>query len=251
MSNSGSLSGKTAIVTGASRGIGRAIATRLASEGATLLLNCRTNQDALEDLAAELEHSTGSRPALFVGDVSEEGVPERIAEAAIKAGGSIDVLVNNAAVVTAELLTMTEDEDIDRMIDTNIKGVTRLTKAVLPTMVRQRGGSIVNLSSVAATRPWRGNAVYAGTKGFIDSFTRACAIEWGRKGIRVNAVAPGPVETDMLTEALAMDKEKVVSGIILGRLGTPEEIAAAVAFLASDESSFITGHVLTADGGTA
>lgn len=251
MSISGSLSGKTAIVTGASRGIGRAIAARLAAEEATLLINCRTSQDALEELADELEQVTGRRPALFVGDVGDEGVPEMIAEAAMELDGSIDILVNNAAVVTAELLTMTEDKDVDRMIDTNIKGVVRLTKAVLPAMVRQRRGSIVNLSSVAATRPWRGNAVYAGTKGFIDSFTRACAIEWGRKGIRVNAVAPGPIETDMLTEALAMDKEKVVNGIILGRLGTPEEIAAAVAFLASEDASFITGHILTADGGTA
>lgn len=245
------LSGKTAIVTGASRGIGRAIAARMAREGADLLLTCRTNRDKLEEMADDLEREFGKRPSLFVGDIGENGIIEQIAEAAIKLNDRIDILVNNAAVVTSELLTMTDDEDVDRMIDTNIKGVVRLTRAVLPTMVRQRGGSIVNLSSVAATRPWRGNAVYAGTKGFIDSFTKACAIEWGRKGIRVNAVAPGPVETDMLTEALAMDREKVVKGIMLGRLGTPEEIAAAVAFLASDEASFITGTILTVDGGTA
>jgi 3-oxoacyl-[acyl-carrier protein] reductase len=151
-------------------------------------------------------------------------------------------------VVADDLLAVLSDEELEAMIATNITGLVRLTRAALKPMLRQRWGCIVNLSSVLASRPGRGNAVYAGTKGFVESFTRALAVEVGRKGVRVNAVAPGVIETEMSRGPRALAGETIRERIALRRFGEPEEVAGLVAFLASDEGAYISGAVLPVDG---
>jgi 3-oxoacyl-[acyl-carrier protein] reductase len=242
------LADKVAIVTGASRGIGRAVAERFAAEGARLVLNCLQDQAALDEVRSACE-SAGAEVETVVGDVAEGDTAQILMEAAVNRFGRIDILVNNAAVALDDLLAMQTDEAIDRMVRTNVVGVVRLTRAVTRPMMQRRSGVIINLSSVAASKPARGNAVYAGTKGFVESFTRALAVELGRKGIRVNAVAPGVIETNMSASVVAVAHETIRERIAMRRLGSAGEVASMVAALASDEAGYVNGAVIPIDGG--
>lgn len=246
MSNLG-LTGSVAIVTGASRGIGRATALRLAAEGARLVLSFRRDHAAMAEVE-EACRTAGADVTSLGADIGQPEAAAALCDLALARHGRVDLLVNNAAVVVDSLLATLTDEEIDAMVQTNVLGVTRMARAVLRPMLRQRSGCIVNLSSAAATRPGRGSAVYAGTKGFVESFTRALAVEVGRKGVRVNAVAPGVIETDMTAPVLALDKDAVVQRMALRRLGRPDEVAAAVAWLASAQSSYLSGAVIPVDG---
>lgn len=239
---------KAIVITGASRGIGRAIAERVSGAGTRLLLCYRDNHQA----AAEVERvcrERGAEVMLFSGDLCEPGMPDKLKDAALDRFGSIDVLVNNAAVVHEDLLAMLADDELDAMIATNIGAVTRLTRAFVRPMLRQRSGSIVNVSSMLAARPSRGNAVYAGTKGYIESFTRAMAVELGAKNIRVNAVCPGLIETGMSQAVRVLAGDELRKDIPLRRFGQPAEVANVVAFLASDEAAYVTGSIFGVHGG--
>lgn len=241
------LEGKVALVSGASRGIGRAIALRLAREGARLVLGYRERAG----LAAEVEglcRAEGTDAFAVQADLASIDGPRALCEAALARFGALHVLVNNAGCVSEELLATLADDELEQMVAVNVLGLVRLTRAALRPMLRQRSGCIINLSSVAARHPARGNAVYAGTKGFVESFTRALAVEVGRKGIRVCAVAPGVVETGMTEAVRALAGDRILEGIALGRYGRPEEVAALCAHLASDEGAYITGATLPVDG---
>jgi len=241
------LDNKTAIVTGASRGIGRAIAERLAREGARLVLNASRESAHLRE-AEKACRALGAEVAAVAGDIGEEKVARSICREAVATFGSLDVLVNNAGVTGGELLVLLHDRKMEKMISTNIVGLVRMCRAAIRPMLEQRSGSIINLSSVQAMKPGRGNTVYAGTKGFVESFTRAVAVEMGKKNIRVNAVAPGVIETEMSDEVRALAGAALKDRIALKRFGRPEDVASLVAFLASDDAAYINGAVLPVDG---
>jgi 3-oxoacyl-[acyl-carrier protein] reductase len=242
------LSGKVAIVTGASRGIGRAVAERLAREGARLVLSSRRGGDPLHATAAACAEA-GAQVEVLEGDVGDPAVAVALAARAQERFGRIDLLVSCAGVSLEELLVTTGDDAVRRVVETNVLGTVWAARAVVPAMLRQRSGCVVNLSSSLARRPARGSSVYAGTKGFVEAFTAALAAEVGRKGIRVVAVAPGLVETDM-TAAIRRDAPEAVLGrTAAGRGARPEEIAGTIAFLASDDATYVNGAVLAVDGG--
>ncbi|HEY3354232.1 MAG TPA: SDR family oxidoreductase [Polyangia bacterium] len=238
---------RVAIVTGASRGIGRAVAVRLAQEGTELVLGHARDAAAMDETVAACR-AAGADPAVVRIDVTAADAPAALVGAAL-ARGRLDVLVNNAGAVADDLLAVATDADLDRMLAVNIAALTRLTRAALRPMLRQRGGAIVNLSSVLATRPGRGNAIYAGTKGFVEAFTRALAVEVGGKGIRVNAVAPGIIATGMTRAVQALAGAALRERVALRRLGTAAEVAAAVAFLCSADAAYVSGAILAVDGG--
>jgi 3-oxoacyl-[acyl-carrier protein] reductase len=243
----GRLQGRAAIVTGASGAMGRAISVRLAREGAHLVLAYNRSEEAAREVWRACREA-GAEVFLCPGDLTEEATAQALVDAALERIGSVEILVNNAAQVSEGLLVTLDEDEIQAMVQTNVLGLVRLSRAALKPMLRCRQGSIINVSSVLATRPGRGNAVYAGTKGFVESFTRALAVEVGRKGVRVNAVAPGVIEAGMGQAVRSLLAGRLRERVALDRLGRVEEVAAAVAYLASDEASYVSGAVLAVDG---
>ncbi len=234
-----SLEGKLALVTGASREIGRAIAAELARAGAAVVVGYRTGADEAETLAREL----GGRAVQ--ADVSEPEQAARLVEEA----GELDILVNNAGLTRDGLIARMSDEDWRAVLDTNLGGVFHTCRAAARGMMRRRSGSIVNLTSVVGLHGNPGQTNYAASKAGIIGFTKSLARELASRGVRANAVAPGYIQT-ALTDVLTEDvRQAILANTPLGRLGTPEDVAGAVRFLCSDEASFVTGEVLLVDGG--
>jgi 3-oxoacyl-[acyl-carrier protein] reductase len=242
---------RNVLITGASRGIGAAVTSLLARQGADLLLVYHRDEKAADALSRDLSDAPGTISWVQADVGTKKGCEDIMAAASERFKGRIDGLVNNAGICVEETFLLIEDVDVEKMIAVNILGTVRLTRAVLRPMILQRSGAIVNLSSIAASIGSRGNAVYAGTKGFIESFTKSTAQEVGKKGVRVNAVAPGVIETDMTKSIRSSAESVMVERIALRRIGKPEEAAAAVAFLLSDRASYLSGAVIAVDGGFA
>jgi 3-oxoacyl-[acyl-carrier protein] reductase len=244
----GCLAGLSAIVTGASRGIGRAIATELASEGAAVTANYCTHQEQAEQLVAEIR-SGGGRADAFGADVSSETGVRQLVEFAIAQHGRLDILVCNAGVTRDMLLGSMKLEDWESVIDANLRSVFLSIREVIPHMMSQRSGAIVSLSSIAAERGGRGHANYVASKGAINAITRSLAVELAPRGIRVNAVAPGIIVTDMTKHVRSFAEDELKGQIPLKRFGEPKEVARAVCFLVSPDASYITGEILHVTGG--
>lgn len=241
---------QTAIVTGGSRGIGRAVAMRLAKDGMNLVINYRGNSAAAEE-TERLCRELGAEVLLVQGDVSRTEDCEKLATQAKEAFGRVDVLVNNAGITRDGLLARMTEEDFRGVLDVNLVGPWNMMKAVNRIMMKQRYGRIVNLSSVTGLMGNMGQTNYAAAKAGILGMTKSYAREVASRGITVNAVAPGFIDTDM-TEAMPEGaKDKSITGIPMGRTGKPEDVAEAVAFLASERAGYITGEVLRVDGGMA
>lgn len=242
------LTGKVALVTGASRGIGRAIALRLAGLGARVAVNYNSSADGAARVVEDIQRNGGTAFAIQ-GDVSKLEEAQRVVKATTDAFGRLDILVNNAGTTRDTLLALMKEDDFDHVIATDLKSVFNCSKAVLRPMLKQRYGRIVNISSVAGIVGNPGQTNYSAAKAGIIGFTKAMAKEYASKGIAVNAVAPGYIPTDLTNVLPAEVKEGIVKFVALGRFGTCEEVADAVAFLASDRASYITGQTLAVDGG--
>ena len=240
--------GKVAVVTGGSRGIGRAIALRLAASGARVVVNYHSNEAAANEVVEQVRANGGEAIAVQ-GDVSQPAQAQALIEAAQKAFGRVDVLVNNAGTTRDTLIMRMSEEDWDLVIDTNLKGTFNCIKAATRPMMRQRYGRIVNVTSVSGLGGNAGQANYAAAKAGLVGLTKTVAKELGSRNITCNAVAPGYVPTDLTGSLPPEFVELALQRTLLGRAGTAEDMAAAVAFLASDDASFITGQVLTVDGG--
>ncbi|MCK5257437.1 MAG: 3-oxoacyl-[acyl-carrier-protein] reductase [Deltaproteobacteria bacterium] len=239
---------KIALVTGASRGIGKAIALHLAEEGAQIIINYAKNSEKAKEVVAAVE-LTGGKALAMQADVSCWQEVEKMVDSIYEKFGRIDILVNNAGVNRDELLISMEKEDWDAVINTNLGGLFNCTKAVAKYMMIQKNGRIINMSSVAGERGGRGQSNYAASKGGVNAFTRSVAMELAPKKVTVNAIAPGVIETEMSSTVIRRAKDFILNSVALKRLGQPEEIAKVVAFLASDDSSYITGEVIRVDGG--
>ncbi|WP_179402539.1 3-oxoacyl-ACP reductase FabG [Burkholderia guangdongensis] len=238
---------QVAIVTGASRGIGRAIALELARRGATVIGTATSEAGAAAITAAFAEAGATGRGAVL--NVNDATAAEALIDATVKEFGGLNVLVNNAGITQDQLAMRMKDEDWDAVIDTNLKSVFRLSRAVLRPMMKARGGRIINITSVVGSAGNPGQANYAAAKAGVAGMTRALAREIGSRGITVNCVAPGFIDTDM-TKGLPEDQQTALkTQIPLGRLGSPEDIAHAVAFLASPQAGYITGTTLHVNGG--
>ena len=243
-----SFENRVALVTGGSRGIGRAVCVELAGRGADIVL-CYAGNEAAANETAEECRALGAKVAVVRCDVTDAAAVKDMVAAAVKEFGRIDVLVNNAGITRDGLLMMMPESDFDAVLDTNLKGAFRCTKAVCRQMMKQRYGRIVNLSSVVGVHGNAGQANYAASKAGVIGLTKSAAKELATRGITVNAVAPGYIATDM-TAVLPEDvKAKVQGTIPAARLGEAQEVAKAVAFLASDDAAYITGQVLSVDGG--
>ncbi|MGI9667912.1 MAG: 3-oxoacyl-[acyl-carrier-protein] reductase [Acidimicrobiia bacterium] len=239
-----------ALVTGGSRGIGRAIALKLASSGHAVAVNYASNSAAADDVVAEIEAMGGSAIAV-AADVGNPDAVASLVETVVQSLGPITVLVNNAGITDDGLMLRMGVDQWDRVIETNLRSVFLCTKAVLKGMIRAKGGRIINISSVSGVSGNPGQANYAASKAGIIGFTKSMAKEVGSRGITVNAVAPGFIATDM-TDALGEGvTERVAEQISLGRLGLPEEVASVVGYLASSGASYVTGQTIVVDGGLA
>ncbi|MDP4146576.1 MAG: 3-oxoacyl-[acyl-carrier-protein] reductase [Bacillota bacterium] len=242
------LKGKTAVVTGASRGIGRAIALKFAELGANIVLNYRNSAAAVEEVMQEIE-AKGAKVVAVQGDISDFEDAEKVIKAAVENFGSLDILVNNAGITKDGLLMRMKEEDFDSVININLKGAFNCIRHASPIMLKQKSGRIINISSVVGLTGNAGQLNYASAKAGILGMTKSAARELGSRGITVNAIAPGFIQTDM-TEVLSDKvKESTLNSIPLKKMGAPEDVANAVAFIASDMAAYITGQVLNVDGG--
>lgn len=242
------LDGKCALVTGASRGIGKAVALSLAAAGARVALNFAGNVAAAEAVKAEIE-AAGGVAVLVQADVSDEAAAQDMVKTAADALDGLDILVNNAGITRDGLLLRMKEEDWDAVLSTNLKGIFHCTKAAAKLMMKKRSGRIVNMASVVGLTGNAGQTNYAAAKAGVVGFSKAAAKELASRGITVNVVAPGFIETDMTAALSDAAKEGALAGIPLGRMGKPEDVADAVLFLVSDRASYITGQVLKVDGG--
>jgi len=242
-----SLSNKVAFVTGASQGIGRTIALRLAKEGATVAVAAR-NQEKLNELVAEIT-AAGGKAAAFALDVADEEQVKNTVKAAIAQFGKIDILVNNAGITKDQLVMRMKRADWDAVLQTNLTSAYLCIQQAIPSMLKQRWGRIINITSVFGQMGQAGQANYAASKAGLIGLTMAIAREVGSRNITCNAVAPGFIETAMTATLGDEFKQNAVKQIPLGRVGSSEDVAGAVAFLASDDASYITGHVLSVNGG--
>ncbi|RAV19991.1 3-oxoacyl-[acyl-carrier-protein] reductase [Paenibacillus contaminans] len=242
------LAGKVALVTGASRGIGRAIALRLAEAGADVVVNYAGSEQAAADVVAQIE-ALGRRAMKVQGDVGSSAAAEELVKQTLEAYGRIDILVNNAGITRDNLIMRMKEEEFDQVIHTNLKGVFNCLKAVTRPMMKQRSGRIINISSVVGSLGNAGQANYVAAKAGVIGLTKSSAKELASRGITVNAVAPGFITTDM-TDKLSDDmKTQLLAQIPLARLGEPDDIAKAVVYLASDDASYMTGQTIHIDGG--
>lgn len=243
-----SLNGKTALVTGASRGIGRAIALRLAEDGANVAIIYAGSADKAEAVVNEIT-ALGVNAKAYRCNVADSAAVNETVKAVTNDLGKIDILVNNAGITRDGLMLRMKDEDFDAVLDTNLKGAFNMIRACYSGFIRKKSGRIINISSVSGIMGNAGQANYSASKAGVIGLTKSVARELASRGITCNAVAPGFIQTDM-TENLG-DNNPLLNSIPLGRMGKPEDIAAAVAFLASDSAAYITGEVLKVDGGLA
>ena len=242
------LTGKVALVTGASRGIGQATAIELAKVGADVVVNFIGNEAVAQETVEKIE-ALGRKAIKIKANVGDADDVQAMVDEAIATFGHIDILVNNAGITRDGLLIRMKDSDWDEVLNINLKGVYLVTKAVAKLMVKQRAGRIINMTSVSGVTGNVGQANYAAAKAGVIGFTKTCAKELAARGITVNAVAPGFIETAMTDVLPEKIKEGIAATVPFGRMGQPEEIASVVTFLASDFASYITGQVLNVDGG--
>ena len=242
------LDGRVVIVTGGVRGIGRSISMVMAEEGAKVTACYSRGEDEAEKLRDWFRRQ-GLNGSVMKADVTNPDDVQNLVDRVYETHGRIDVLVNNAGIIRDLLLVQMETDDWDRVIGVNLKGVFLCTRAAVRYMMLQKSGKVINLSSVAAEQGGKGHCNYSASKGGINSFTRSIAVELAPKGITVNAVAPGVIQTEMSKKLMKRGADEVLSRIPLKRLGTPEEVAGVVLFLASDDANYITGEVIRVSGG--
>jgi 3-oxoacyl-[acyl-carrier protein] reductase len=242
------LDNKTAIITGATRGIGRGIAVEFANQGANVAFTYSSSVDAANALETEL-NAIGIKAKGYQSNAAEFDTAQELAKEILKEFGSIDILVNNAGITKDNLLMRISEDDFDKVIDVNLKSVFNMTKAVIRPMMKQRSGSIINMSSVVGLKGNAGQSNYAASKSGILGFSKSVALELGSRNIRSNVIAPGFIETEMTGKLDEATVQTWRNAIPLKRGGTPEDIANACVFLASDMSSYITGQTLSVDGG--
>jgi 3-oxoacyl-[acyl-carrier protein] reductase len=246
------LDGKVALVTGASRGIGAVVACRLAQAGAKVGVNYHASFDAASQVVDSINKAgskTGGEAVLVGGDVSQEEAAESVVKQVVEHFGRVDILVNNAGINKDRLLIRMSPEDFDSVIAVNLRGAFLCTRYVMPYLIRQRSGRVINMSSVVGLSGNPGQANYAAAKAGLVGLTKAVAREVASRNVTVNALAPGYITTAMVEELSAETQAKILARIPMGRFGTPEDVAEAVVFLCSDGASYITGQVLTIDGG--
>lgn len=255
-SKNGLLHGKTAVVTGASRGIGKAIALRFAREGAWVLINCASNVEKAETVVREIEamKATGAAPETAGAEVAQFSVSDgKAVDAAfarlMETRGRIDVLVNNAGITRDNLSLRISEDDWDAVLDTNLKGAFLCARAAIRPMMKARIGSIINMSSVVGEMGNSGQANYCASKSGLFGLTKSLARELGSRAIRVNAIAPGFIDTEMTANLPEAAKQAMLDNIALKRFGSPEDIADVAAWLASDQSAYVTGQVISVNGG--
>jgi 3-oxoacyl-[acyl-carrier protein] reductase len=242
------LTGRAALITGSSRGIGRSIALHLARQGASIAVNYLSNEEAAKEVQATIGSYEG-QAVLVQGDVSDPEQAERVVETAHEAFGKLDILVNNAGFNRDTLLLRMSVQDWDEVMATNLRATFLCTKAALKHMLKQRSGRVINIGSVSGIAGNAGQANYAAAKAGLIGFTKAVAREMGSRGVTCNIVVPGLVETELTEHIPQQVKDMAMERIFVGRMGRPEDIAACVAFLASDEASYISGQAIVVDGG--